>query len=477
MARRLPSDLIEDLKKRLTGNDQVLTPESPGYYKALQRWSDLASKQAGAIIYPECPEDVSSVVVFAQQHNIDLAVKGGGHTPDGANCSDGGIVIDLARMNKVSLHPNTNTLVAEGGALWRDVNNSTAGTGLAVVSSSIGTTGVGGVTIQGGYGYAIGEHGLAIDNLLEVQIVIADGKVLRASENENSDLFWAVRGAGSNFGVVVEFTFRTFPQPNKVFAGSVVYTTDRLAPILESMHAALQYGDGKTAAQCVLYQPRDSVELMLNVGLCHNGPEAECRERLAKMFSFEAVSDNMQMRTYEEANAMLDSFSPPGGRKRLLGFEFVSPLRLDFVQDMLNEITIAFQSEPDLRRTYIDIEFWNMVKVSTVPTMATAFPTREPTQKGSIALEYTDPAKDDEYLRWGIKLRDMFREELERYGFKPNRHVSNFTYFTEATEMTVEDMYGVNAERLLELKQKYDPHAVFNKLNPIRVQGSKKPVD
>ncbi|KAL4796665.1 hypothetical protein BDV19DRAFT_398257 [Aspergillus venezuelensis] len=469
MAHSIPPDLKEELKKRLTGNDQVITPESPGYDKAIRRWSDLACKQAGAIIYPECPEDVSRVNVFAQQHTIDLAVKGGGHTPDGANCSDGGIVLDLGRMNKVSLHPDTNTLVAEGGALWRDVNNATAGTGLAVVSSSVGTTGVGGVTIQGGYGYAVGERGLVIDNLLEVQIVIANGQLLRASENENPDLFWAVRGAGSNFGVVVEFTFRTYPQPNKVFAGSLVYTTDRLAPILESMHAALQYGDGRTAAQCVLYQPHDTAELMLNVGLCHNGPEAECRERLAKMFSFQAVSDNTQMRPREEANAMLDSFSPPGGRKRLLGFEFVSPLRLEFVQDMLNEITIVFQAEPDLRRSYVDIEFWNMVKVSQVPTTATAFPTREPTQKGSIALEYTDPAKDDEYLRWGMKLRDMFQEELRRYGFEPIRHVSNFTYFMNPTEMTVEDMYGVNAERLLELKRKYDPHGLFNKLNPINM--------
>ncbi|KAL4949902.1 hypothetical protein BDW69DRAFT_187860 [Aspergillus filifer] len=467
MAYSIPSDLIDELKKYLTGSDQVLTPESSGYDEALQRWSDLASKRAGAIIYPECPEDVSNALVFAQQHKIDLAVKGGGHTPDGANSSDGGIVLDLGRMNKVSLHPDTSTLIAEGGALWRDVNNATAGTGFAVVSSSVGTTGVGGVTVQGGFGYAIGERGLAIDNLLEVQIVIASGQLLRASEKENPDLFWAVRGAGSNFGVVVEFTFRAYPQPNKVFAGSLVYTTDRLAPILDSMHAALQYGDGKTAAQCVLYQPGDAVELMLNVGLCHNGPEAECRERLAKMFSFEAVSDNMQMRTYEEANAMLDSFSPPGGRKRLLGFEFVSPLRLDFAQDILNEITIVFQAEPDLKRSYVDIEFWNMVKVSQVPTTATAFPTREPTQKGSIVLEYTDPAKDDEYLRWGMKLRDMFHQELRRYGFEPNRHVSNFTYFTNPTKMTVEDMYGVNAERLSKLKRKYDPLGLFNKLNPI----------
>jgi FAD/FMN-containing dehydrogenase len=130
-------------------------------------------------------------------------------------------------MKKVSLHPHTKTLVAEGGALWSDVNNATAGSGLAAVSSSIGTTGVGGVTVQGGFGYLIGAYGLVIDNLQSVQIVTAVGQLLIASESENADLFWAVRGAGQNFGVVVEFTFRAHRQPNDVFAGSLVYTVDK----------------------------------------------------------------------------------------------------------------------------------------------------------------------------------------------------------------------------------------------------------
>ncbi|KAL3476594.1 hypothetical protein BJX99DRAFT_270403 [Aspergillus californicus] len=470
MDSTIPSGLIEKLRSLLPGEDQVLTPDNPGYAQSLQRWSDLACRRAGAVVFPESAQDVSNAITFAQENNIDLSVKGGGHTPDGGNSSDGGISIDLRRMNRVSVHPETRTLVAQGGALWRDVNKATKGSGFAVVSSSVGTTGVGGVTLQGGFGYLIGKHGLIIDNLLSVQIVTADGQLRTASQSENADLFWAIRGAGPNFGVVLEFTFRAHDQPDGVFAGQLVYTTDKLSRVMECLHVALQYPDGATAAQCVYYQPSDSAEVMLSVTLCHDGPEEECRERLVDLFALAAASTDVKMMPYEEANAMLDSFSPPGRRKRLIGIEFVSPLRPEFAQEVLDEFARKFKAEPDLTRSYIDIEFWNMAKVAQVPTTATAFPSRMDTRRGSISLDYTDPTKDEEYLAWGAHLRRMFEDEFRRGGFVPNRFVSNFTCYTDASRSrTPLEMFGVNGPRLVELKQKYDPQNIFNKLNAITI--------
>jgi hypothetical protein len=383
------------------------------------------------IIFPESAQDVSMAVHFSHQHNIDMAVKGGGHTPDGGNSSDGGIIIDLGRMKGVSVYSDTNTVTVQGGALWADVHHATAESDLVVVSSTVSTTGVGGVTLQGGYGYLMCAHGLIIDNLLSAQVVIADGQLLTASESENSDLFWAIRGAGQNFGVVVEFTFRAYKHPNDVFAGSLVFTSEKMATILESLNAALHYKDGKAAAQCIISQPPNTTELLVTVGIFYNGPENECRERFTGIFNLETVSADVKMMPYEEANTLLDSVSPAGGRKRIIGFEFASPMRPGFAQKIHDELKLKFEEEPDLIRSYIDLEFWEMSKVCQVPTPATAFPSRVMTQKGAFTLQYTKPDKDEEYLEWATKIQLMFQEEFKRAGNRPNTFVSNFTYYTK----------------------------------------------
>lgn len=393
------------------------------------------------VIFPESAQDVSKAVHFSQQHNIDLAVKGGGHTPDGGNSSDGGITLDLGRMKKVSVHSDTNTVTVQGGALWADVHHATAGTDLIVASSTVSSTGVGGVTLQGGYGYLMCAHGLIIDNLLSAQVIIAGGQLLTASESENSDLFWAIRGAGQNFGVVVEFTFQAHKRPGDVFAGSLVFTAEKMATILESLNAALKYKDGKAAAQCIISQPPNSKELLVTVGIFYNGPESECRERFIDIFNMETVSADVKMMPYEEANTLFDSVSPPGGRKRVIGLEFASPIRPEFAQKVFDELKLKFEAEPDLIRSYIDVEFWEMSKVCQVPTQATAFPSRVMTQKGALTLQYTNPDKDEEYLQWATKMQMIFQDEFKRAGYKPNTFVSNFTYYTKRKSLTISCIY------------------------------------
>ncbi|EAW17165.1 FAD binding domain protein [Aspergillus fischeri NRRL 181] len=468
MASQIPPYLIEELESLFTGIDQVISPQSPGYEEYLQRWSDLATQRAGVIIFPESAQDVSKAVRFSRRHNIDLVVKGGGHTPDGGNSSDGGITLDLKRMKKVSLHFESNTVTVQGGALWADVHHTTAGSGLVVASSTVSTTGVGGVTLQGGYGYLMCAHGLIIDNLLSAQVIIADGQLLTASESENSDLFWAIRGAGQNFGVVVEFTFQAHKQPGDVFAGSLVFTAENMATILESLNAALKYKDGKSTAQCIISQSPNTKELLVTVGIFYNGPENECRERFTDLFNLETVSADVNMMPYEEANTLFDSVSPPGGRKRIIAFDFASPIRPEFCQKIYDEVKLKFEAEPDLTRSYVDLEFWEMSKVCQVPTPATAFPSRMMTQKGVLTLQYTNPDKDEEYLQWAVDIQMMFQDEFKRAGYRPNMFVSNFTYYTKpSSTRSASDMFGVNGPRLVELKKKYDPQGFFNKLNPI----------
>ncbi|KAL5042448.1 hypothetical protein BDW71DRAFT_211204 [Aspergillus fruticulosus] len=470
MTHRISKGRIEELRRLFTDKSQVISPGSAGYDQSLKRWSELASLPAGVVVFPESADDVSKAVYFCRKHSIDLAVKGGGNSPDGGNSSDGGLVIDLSRMKGVSIHPETNIVSVQGGALWADVHEATSKSDLVVLTSTVGTTGVGGVTLQGGYGHLIGVHGLIIDNLRSARVVVADGQVLTVSDTENADLFWAIRGAGQNFGVVVEFTFQAYKRPNSVFAGILVFTLDKTLTVLKSLNATLDYKDGKAAAQCIFSKPPDRSELLVTVVLYYGGPESECRERFVDLFRLEKVSANMKMMPYEQANTLLDSFSPAGGRKRLIGFSFATPLRPEFVQGVLDELKLKFEAEPDLNQSFLELEFLNMSKVCQVPTTAMAFPSRAMTQKGSIALQYQNPDKDEAYFKWSMKVQGMFQEEFQRAGYNPKMLVSNFNYITNPSSKTTPSaMFGANAQKLVELKKKYDPEQLFHKFNPISV--------
>jgi FAD/FMN-containing dehydrogenase len=170
----------------------------------------------GVVVYPTSAEDVSKAILFGVANNLELAVKGGGHATSGSSSTDGGLCIDLDKMRGVSVDTEKKTVTAQGGAWWEDVDAAATKYGLACVGGTVSHTGIGGLTLGGGYGFLSGEHGLVVDNLLEVEYVLADGTIVTASEKENQDLFWAARGAGAGFGVATRFTYRAHDQKNMI---------------------------------------------------------------------------------------------------------------------------------------------------------------------------------------------------------------------------------------------------------------------
>jgi len=184
------------------------------------------------IVYPVSEDEICEVVKFAAENKIELAVCGGGHSTSGSSSTDGGICIDLSRLNEVVVKPKENIVIVEGGALWADVDKAAAEHGLAVVGGTVNTTGVGGLTLGGGYGYLVGEHGLVIDNLLEVSMVLASGRVVRTTAIIEHDLFWAIRGAGASFGVVLTFTFKAHKLNHPVWGGTLVIEIDELDKVV-----------------------------------------------------------------------------------------------------------------------------------------------------------------------------------------------------------------------------------------------------
>lgn len=190
---------FDDLRNTVKG--VVLTPGDNGYDESLKRWSHAAIKPAAVVVQPDTVEAVSKTVRYATANKIPLTAMSGGHATSGSSSSDGGMVIDLRRINSVTVDPAQKTVTFGGGCRWSQVDEACAEHGLGTVGGTVNHTGVGGFILGGGMGWLTPKYGLTIDNLLNTEVVLADGRIVNASENENEDLFWALRGAGQNFGV------------------------------------------------------------------------------------------------------------------------------------------------------------------------------------------------------------------------------------------------------------------------------------
>ncbi|KAK3072885.1 hypothetical protein LTR53_005988, partial [Teratosphaeriaceae sp. CCFEE 6253] len=214
---------INKLREVLSGTQaSVLEASDPGYEASIERWSQAATEKAGVAVVPTSSEEVAIALRYASEHGLDVAVKGGGHSTAGASSTHGGLLIDLGRMRKVEVDTAKCQLHVQGGALWGDVDQAAWPHGLATVGGTVADTGVGGLTLGGGYGALSGTRGLVIDNLVGATVVTAKGEIKHANEAENSDLFWALRGAGQNFGVTTEFVLQAFPQ-GEVYMGTCVF--------------------------------------------------------------------------------------------------------------------------------------------------------------------------------------------------------------------------------------------------------------
>ncbi|HEY0574079.1 MAG TPA: FAD-binding oxidoreductase [Pseudonocardia sp.] len=221
---------IEALRSGMRG--QTVSPDSADYDQVRTVWNADIDRRPALIILCEFPFDVASGLRFAQEHGLEVAVRGGGHSPGGDCTVDGGLVIDLRRMNRVSVDPVAKRARAGGGTLLADLDAATQAHGLALPSGMISHTGIGGLTLGGGMGWLTRLGGLSIDNLVSAEVVTADGSVLRASETQHPDLFWAIRGGGGNFGVVTEFEFRLHEVGPMVHFGLLFWGLDQGAEVL-----------------------------------------------------------------------------------------------------------------------------------------------------------------------------------------------------------------------------------------------------
>ena len=367
------------------------------------------------MVYATSAEDISAAILFSRAHSIDVAVYGGGHSSNGSSSTNGGLVFDLRKMRKVTVDPERQTVLAQGGTIWEDIDIAAAEFGLAVVGGTVNHTGVGGLTLGGGYGWLTGRHGLTIDSLLEVTMVLADGSIKKASACENSDLFWAVRGAGQSFGVVVELTFQAHEQKSPVWAGSLYFPAkSKLEAVVEFANHLMEVTDGNSAMGIVLNWPPFMPELTAVAVVFYNGSKDEATKLFAPLLELNPVKDTTAERPYSEVNSLLNKGTEHGSRRTAKGACYVTPLGPTFVRSLLEELEQLYHEIPDAKKSTIVFEFYDTEQSSKIAPTATAFANRGQHQNAMASPGWTDPANDEACCSWAGKVAQRFAEELER---------------------------------------------------------------
>lgn len=418
---------LDRLRLRLKTAD-VYVPGMNGYEEVLRRWSDTGMRPAastrttynddhfsnnlqGVVVQPIEVDDVPTALVWAQEHFIDVAVKGGGHSAAGTSSSDGGLVIDLSRMKNVTVDPDNKTLTVQGGATWKEVDDAAAQYGFAAVGGTVNHTGVGGLTLGGGYGWLSGQYGLVIDNLLSATVVIADGRILTASSTENEDLFWGLRGAGFNFGVVIDFTFRVHEQNGPVLCGVLLYKPEYLELVVSVLNEIPP--NPKAAAMCIIRQPEGAPFPLVYVLPFYNGTLDEGMAHFGALWELGPIHDTVDARPYKEANGLQNPITEYGDRKCFKGVFYQPPLDPGFVRSMYEELAAKISQDSDLTESTIILEYFDTRKICEVAPHETAFASRNTIRNGILYLHWKDASKDNEHIAWGDSLQACWKAELE----------------------------------------------------------------
>ena len=358
------------------------------------------------------PEEVAVAIKFARKHKIEQVIRGGGHGTNGASSTEGGLVVDLSKMNKVKVDVANMTVAAEGGCVWKDVDEATSDYGLAAVGGTVNHTGIGGLTLGGGYGYLTGRYGLVIDNLLSVKVVTADSKIITASPTEHSDLFWAIRGAGASFGAVVEFTYRAHEQKTPVWAGMAAFSLDKLAPIVKFANDFAVAANPDASFNFGFTTPPHAPGPMLVTLGFYNGFGAEGKRIFAPLFEAGPVFHNFGPLPYCKVNSIMNDSAGHGGRKIIGGAACAIPFHPDFYESVRDELLTFIKEVPDAKESLLVFELVHHGKLREVDENATAFANRGPYYNAVCMTKWNDPKDDDKCRDFTYQLKERVSDYL-----------------------------------------------------------------
>lgn len=448
----LTTQQLEDLTSRLEG--PLLRAGDEGWDEAILIWNAMAAKTPALVIQPTSARDVGEAVGFARDHGVLLSIKGGGHNIAGTSIADGGLTLDMSRMRDITVNPDAKLAHVGPGCLLRDVDRATQEHGLATVLGFVSDTGVAGLTLGGGFGYLTRRFGWAVDNLEEVEIVTADGRIRIASRDEHADVFWALRGGGGNFGVVTRFTFRLHEVGPTITGGLIVWGAERANEVLATYRDLTESAPRElTAAAVILTAPPAPFvpqewhgKPVVGMLLCHSGRNVEADLRPVRDLR-NPIVDLVTEKLYTDQQSMLDNMEPKG-------------LQQYWKAEYL----------PGLSREYVDtfgdsaLKATSPLSFSVIFHLAGALNEHED-DDGAVGnrdarfisgFSGVWPAGDrpDRHVRW---VRDAW-ESIRP--FSTGGNYVNFQLADDDSARTA-DAYGINYRRLQRVKAQFDPGNLF----------------
>jgi FAD/FMN-containing dehydrogenase len=447
---------------------EVVGVEHPDYHAGRRVWNGMIDKRPLVIVRCAGPDDVAAVVRFAAEHDLPLAVRGGGHNVAGTAVVDDGLVIDLSAMRDVRLGASGRTVHVEGGATWADVDRVTAPRGLAAPGGVVSETGVAGLALSGGVSHQRRRDGMTVDNLVSAEVVLADGRRVRASAAEHPDLYWALRGGGGNFGVVTSFQLRVHELGPEVFAVNVAYPIEDARRVLAGWRDAVSNAPDELSTAGLIWSLPVVDELPEELrgqpyvgvaGMWAGEPaEGERATRALREFATPLV-DLSGTVEYLALQSSLDPFFPAGVRR------YWKALYLDGLSDAAVDSTVDWSNRRPSNDTLVILRHCGGA-MSRVGADETAFGDRSSEWMLSIDSTWHDAADDELNIAY---TRSFWDATLP---LSDGKTYFNFPGLLEEGDTAVRASYGRNHDRLARIKATYDPDNRFRLNQNIRPAGA-----
>jgi len=451
--RQLAAEVLDGFRGALRGS--LCLTGDPGYDEARTIWNAMIDKRPGLVVRCAGTADVIAAVKLARDNDLLVAVRGGGHNIAGNAVCDGGLMIDLSPMQSVRVDPVSRRVRVEPGATLGDLDKEAQAFGLAVPTGINSTTGVAGLTLGGGFGWITRKFGMTIDNLVSADVVTAEGQLVRASDTENPELFWALRGGGGNFGVVTSFEFQLHPVGPEVLSGLIVHPLDAAPALLKEFRRIAAAAPDELTCWVVMRKAPPLPFLpeewhgreVLVFALCYCGDMAEGEKAVAELRALgQPIADVVSPHPFTGWQAAFDPLLTPGARNYWKSHDFA-----DLPDGAIETLVSAIQNLPTPECEVFIAHVGGAM--SRVKSADTAYPQRASHFIMNVHTRWAEANQDSACIKWA---RDLF-DDMAQYA--TGSVYVNFMPDDEAGR--VEQAYGANYARLGQVKARYDPGNLF----------------
>lgn len=452
---------------------KLVGPNTAEFDERRAIWNAMIDRRPGLIVVAQSEQDVVSVVKFAASHGLLLTIRAGGHNIAGLALRDGALTLDLQELKSVKVDPVASTATVQPGARLSDVDAATQAHGLAVPTGINSTTGISGLTLGGGFGWTSRKYGLTIDSLRSVRVVLADGRVVVASQEENSDLFWALRGGGGNFGVVTEFEFDLHPLGPEVFAGLIVHPLSAAQSVISAMQEEVAGATDELTIWTVLrkapplpFIPEDwHGREVLILAFCFIGDPSQGSAATDGLRGIgNPLAEHAGSMPFVDWQKSFDPLLTDGARNYWKSHDMS---RFDEGAALIIEDAVS-----SLPSDECEVFFGHVGgKATRIAPQATAWPNREPHYVVNVHTRWREAADDERCVQWA---RNLFKA-LEPHALG-TRYVNFISEGDEQEE--VQNAFGPNFDRLLKVKDQFDPKNLFrSNINLAGPSASGPPVE